>query len=456
MEFAEKQVHLIPAKDINTEGRQREDYGNLVELSESIKTHGLIHPLTVTREDGKIVLCAGGRRFKALIMAGFLELPCFFREDLSELQRKEIELEENLQRLNISYQEQNDALMDIEKLKVGRLGKRGPKNPDGWSQEQTAELTGMSQPTVNRKIKLAKDFSKRPDLAEKVKHLPETAARKEFDRLLKQELTAAKIASGEMKVSSELKLGNAKRLFLEVPDASIDLILADPPFGMEGLEAERLQVETAKALGKSTKGKEEASQVYRMKLGKYDNLNPEQAVRLLEDIIPHFERVLKPGSFFYIFFENLLTISKVAQIIEDHENLVLMKPPIIWDKRRTTNSFTGYNYTACYEHIIWGQKYWGKHGVEERRRLKKNHRAIIEVSAAPIASRSHPFEKPVELLELLIENSSYPGDKVLDPFAGSGSTLLAAKKCKRTCIGFECNKDHYLTAQARMAESEAT
>ena len=55
----------------------------------------------------------------------------------------------------------------------------------------------------------------------------------------------------------------------------------------------------------------------------------------------------------------------------------------------------------------------------------------------PAASREHPTMKPVELVRRLIANSSREGDVVLDPFAGSGSTLVAAALSGRRCIAVE-------------------
>lgn len=64
--------------------------------------------------------------------------------------------------------------------------------------------------------------------------------------------------------------------------------------------------------------------------------------------------------------------------------------------------------------------------------------------------RSHPTEKPVDLMRLYIENSSNPGDIVLDPFMGSGSTGVAAHTTGRRFIGIESDREYYLTACKRL------
>ena len=64
----------------------------------------------------------------------------------------------------------------------------------------------------------------------------------------------------------------------------------------------------------------------------------------------------------------------------------------------------------------------------------------------------HPTEKPVGLLANLISSVTKPGDLILDPFAGSGSTLVAAKKTGRRFIGIELDDDYFVTAQRRIEE----
>lgn len=62
----------------------------------------------------------------------------------------------------------------------------------------------------------------------------------------------------------------------------------------------------------------------------------------------------------------------------------------------------------------------------------------------------HPTQKPVALMEVLIRQSSNEGDIVLDPFAGGGSTLIAAKRLERRYIGFEIDKQYYDMAYSRL------
>ncbi|KTW00855.1 DNA methyltransferase [Sphingomonas sanguinis] len=81
-------------------------------------------------------------------------------------------------------------------------------------------------------------------------------------------------------------------------------------------------------------------------------------------------------------------------------------------------------------------------------------RVIPDVIDFPYSgNRLHPTQKPVEALRPLIEAFSRPGELVLDPFSGSGSTLAAAKALGRDWVGIELDNGHYHTATHRLAEA---
>ncbi len=77
---------------------------------------------------------------------------------------------------------------------------------------------------------------------------------------------------------------------------------------------------------------------------------------------------------------------------------------------------------------------------------------IPDVLDFPYSSnRLHPTQKPIEALTPLVEAFTRPGDLVLDPFCGSGSTLEAAQQLGRDWIGIELSNRHYQTARRRLA-----
>lgn len=69
-------------------------------------------------------------------------------------------------------------------------------------------------------------------------------------------------------------------------------------------------------------------------------------------------------------------------------------------------------------------------------------------------TKVHPLQKPIELIDGYIELSSNENDTVLDLFAGSGTTLVSAKKLKRNYIGFEINQEHYNNGLQRLLKTD--
>ena len=115
-------------------------------------------------------------------------------------------------------------------------------------------------------------------------------------------------------------------------------------------------------------------------------------------------------------------------------------------------------------HIVFRKKYSSKSAFLQYRHesaylLVKGNPAF---PAAPVpdvidwtytGNRLHPTQKPVGILTPLIEVFTQPGQTVLDPFAGSGSTLVAARKIGRAYVGIELDPQHHRTATNRLVEA---
>lgn len=96
----------------------------------------------------------------------------------------------------------------------------------------------------------------------------------------------------------------------------------------------------------------------------------------------------------------------------------------------------GYPFRSCYEAIYFAQK--GKRKIPKG--MDRSVRDVLK--ATQIKSReAYPTQKPVELIEVLLRQSSKPGDIVLDPFAGSGATLLAAHRLERRFLGYDLQQE---------------
>lgn len=172
---------IIRVEDIiiDRENRQRRELKNIEELAESIRINGLINPVVVTRD---LVLVAGERRLTAHKHLGFDSIAVQYAEDLDELQLHLIELEENIRREDLEWQDQVNAVARYHFIKQEQEG-------PGWSQERTAEELNMSQANVNRHLLVKKAMD---DGVKEVLEAPKLTTAANFaQRQLERKKTAA-------------------------------------------------------------------------------------------------------------------------------------------------------------------------------------------------------------------------------------------------------------------------
>lgn len=414
-------------------GRARQDMGDLKGLMESIRTLGLLS-LPVVRVEPttkKYHLVAGERRYRACLMLGWTSIKVILKENYSPKLAAMAELEENLRRKDMTWPEELRGLQALHEARVSEHGQGGPGLSTGWTEKQTAAVVSETAVSVNRKLKLQKLITERPDIAQKILHLDITVAMKKADQLVSNEQTLAKVESGEITGTGTILLGDCLELIKNIPDNSIDLILTDPPFGLS---------EVDNMLG-DARG---VSQSYTAFLTSSDNSTIEGAKTLLAALIPELSRVLRPSGHFYMFCSFELYPFLISELAKS--GFQVSWQPLIWDKTKTTVRFTGLEYPSSYEPIIFAHKPpRTKHLTNEK---SKN---IISIPALHSSKKVHPFQKPNELIAQLINNSSKPGDRVLDPFAGSGVVIRMSQELHREGLGFELDKTNWAKATAFVA-----
>ena len=143
------------------------------------------------------------------------------------------------------------------------------------------------------------------------------------------------------------------------------------------------------------------------------------SINYFKHIIPEFYRILKINSHCYIFCDSD-TMPELIKIGE-HAGFKFWKP-LVWDK---VNFGMGYHYRAQYEFILFFEK--GKR--------KLNSFSIPDILKCKRIIGKYPTEKPIDLLKVLISQSSERNETVFDPFMGSGSTGVAALDLGRNFVG---------------------
>ena len=206
----------------------------------------------------------------------------------------------------------------------------------------------------------------------------------------------------------ELAALDAVNWLRELPTASVDVVVTDPAY--ESLEKHR-------AVGTTTRLKHSKSSS-----NDWFRVFPNER---FGELFAEVFRVLKPDTHFYLFC--------------DAETMFIAKPeaeqagfkfwkPLVWDKKTIG---MGYHYRARYEFILFFEK--GK------RRLKDL--GVADIITEPRIHRGYPAEKPVAVSEVIIGQSSQPGEVVADPFMGSGSVGVAALRLGRRFIGTDLNPE---------------
>lgn len=205
-----------------------------------------------------------------------------------------------------------------------------------------------------------------------------------------------------------------------LPDGSVDLFITDPPY--ESLEKHR-------KIGTTTRLK-----VSKSSSNEWFDIFPNNR---FGELLPEMYRVLKKHRHMYIFCdqETMFHLKPIAE----QAGFKFWKP-IVWNKMAIG---MGYHYRAKYEFILFFEK--GKR--------KLNNLGIADILEAKRVMRGYPTEKPVELLKVLIEQSSLPDELVCDPFFGSGSTFVAASELGRSFSGTDTSTAAHLHFKQRLSVS---
>lgn len=213
-----------------------------------------------------------------------------------------------------------------------------------------------------------------------------------------------------------------------IPDASIDLVCTDPPYKL-----------TSRGSSGTMGGYWTNEQTRKGKIFENNDID-------IQDYINELYRVLKDKTHCYIMC-NQVNLPHFLQVISNSKFKYIKF--LIWDKG---NKICGRYYMNCFEYIIMlrkgGERTINDCGTPDILSIPNHKTKGID------GKNIHDSEKPVALMQILIQNSSNEGDVVLDMFMGSGTTGLAAIKSNRDFIGIEVDEKYYQTAQQRIASYE--
>lgn len=215
--------------------------------------------------------------------------------------------------------------------------------------------------------------------------------------------------------------GDSIEVMRDMPSESVDLIVTDPPYLMNYQSRRRVAREQFRKIE-----------------------NDIDAHDLIRDYLAECYRILRDDTAIYVF----CSWHQIDFFKTEFERHFKLKNVIVWNKNNHGSGDLKGAYAPKHEFILFGHK--GRTTFREKRIPD-----VIDCAKIPSAKLTHPTEKPTELLDVFIRNSSDVGDVVFDGFAGTGSTGISAVRNGRKIIGVEIDPEYATLAQRRINEAKA-
>ncbi len=241
------------------------------------------------------------------------------------------------------------------------------------------------------------------------------------------------------------KFGDCRKLIKDIPENSINMVVTSPPYNIKKM------------------------------YGEYsDNISLEEWKCLINEITKEIYRILVPNGSFFLNVspvpfgkdKEILPLQCICYDIFKQNNFYL-RNMITWTFNNMQNCIN--RLSGRYENILWGVKDLNNYIfnldavripyiTQNDKRLTGDGRNPTDVwyfdrvnnMTKQKLNLSHPTIYPLEMIERIVKMSTNEGDTILDPFLGSGTTLLAAKNLNRNGIGFEIDKNYESEIQQRL------
>lgn len=457
-----KETPLLPLAKIDASDRTRSDFGDLEELKESLTALGVIQPVLVsTKKDGTYKLHAGGRRHKAATELGWETIPAYIRDELRDNPEMAvlIELEENLKRKDFTWHER------VNHIAKYHFMRKISSDSSRWTQRMTGDLIGVSQSDVSAALILYDEMRKEPQgIVAKA-----TSAMEAIELLAKRrEHELMEIYSKKLKASARAEEEATAALpFPDEEEGEPDLRELEEGEERQVSPVPRARPQPMQARlyhGDCIKGLVELAKYFPIHHIVTDPpyaINPDNIKTAdVEDIRAEHEDL--PFT-----LEMLKEFMQVAyDCIHTNGYMCMFYAPEHYQYLRETASAIGWivqiwpfewvKTSSCHNRV---PNQWFTKSVEPCLIMRRSASSLLVrpqtnnycLAPAPQGA-THPFEKPLPVLERLISAISNPGQTICDPFMGHGATLIQAMGSQRMPLGCELNDYHFSMASKRVEE----
>ncbi len=231
----------------------------------------------------------------------------------------------------------------------------------------------------------------------------------------------------------QINCGDAYKLMADVPPSTVDLILTDPPYNLRHYSTGNIKLSWRKDINND--------------LAEWDerDFNP-------LDLVPEFKRILKPtGNIFAFTSYNLL--GKWHEAFDPEFDTFQF---MVWHKTNPVPKVRRAGFLNSCELIICAWNKGHTWNFSNQRDMHNFFESPICMGKERFKDPLHPTQKPVKVLKHIINIASNPGDLVLDPFMGVGSSGVAALDLGRRFQGFEIDPAYFAAAEKRIENCGVT
>jgi ParB family chromosome partitioning protein len=476
----------LPLTSIHIENRQRIDLGDIAELADSLRSLGQIHPILVTPLSSPLNgkthrLVAGERRYRAAESLGWPEIDVTTRENLSPDELHELELEENIRRKDMAWQERCLNILTIHELRQ----KKAVLASDTWGQRETGKMLGLDFGHINYLLHIARKLRSemKPDksLVDQPRYWSCASMSEAWSLRLRDEEDAlnAELAKRQQDV---LEIDPQLAQFVQAVEASLDALaeeraryeankLNTVPFDEYWAEKKRLAEEYQNTLVLSNRilqGDSIAYMLDEQNAGRFDhiitdipygidmdNLNQQNphgqmvdidTVEELHDVEYNKDLIARfyPAAF-KCTKDKAFVITWADQMLWQHmydcaikAGFAVQRWPITWVKTsQCMNQCVTFNTTKDTEIAIVARKRGTTLAWQPQT-------SVITCGKDELCEAiNHPFAKPYAIWERLVGLASLEGQTILEPFAGRGSGVISMLRMKRNVVGVELDVAHY-------------